>query len=442
MKDALMQAPWLRAMARVFEAAEMPLYIVGGAVRNPLMGLPISDVDICGPALPEQVCALCEGTPVRAHLRAAHFGTVELHITDDNGQRHMAEYTTFREDSYRCGHKPEAVRFTTQISVDCLRRDFSVNALYRRVYPDRLGDVIDPTGGLTHMQQGILHTVTLDPDQVLKDDGLRILRAARFQAEMDLVPTPALMDSLTRYAPLLGDIAPERLRDEWQKVLLADLRYPQLNRRSPATQSGLATIRRIGAWPYVMDGLACEPDTAPCLLSIPASALPAAEEAIAPLPLRMAVLCANHAPQQVEERMLTLHFSNRDAAQTAAVIRLMSALKAQTATIEETALAGLPVLDAAIRGLNALRLPDAAAYGTALCQRLTQPGIPLSLRQLAVNGNDLMPLVHAAGQPARCMGALLNALWQEAVNSRLPNQREALLAHAQKLLASMPEPTA
>ena len=148
--DALTGAPWLLAVARVFERAGEPVYLVGGAVRNPLMGLPLSDVDVCGPARPERVVALCEGTDVRAVLRAAHFGTVELHVTDADGARHMAEYTTFREDSYRCGHRPDAVRFTTDISVDALRRDFSVNALYRRLHDGALGPVIDPTGGRRH----------------------------------------------------------------------------------------------------------------------------------------------------------------------------------------------------------------------------------------------------------------------------------------------------
>ena len=147
-----------------------------------------------------------------AHARGAH----EMCIRD--------RYTTCREDSYRCGHRPDAVRFTTDISVDALRRDFSVNALYRRLHDVALGPVIDPTGGRRHLEQGVLHTVTPDPHRVLRDDGLRILRAARFQAELYLAPTPALLDSLARHAPLLKDIACERLRDEWQKILLADLR--------------------------------------------------------------------------------------------------------------------------------------------------------------------------------------------------------------------------
>ena len=59
MNDAMKGAPWLYALARVFEAADAPLYLVGGAVRNPLMGLPLSDIDVCGPTLPQDVLALC-----------------------------------------------------------------------------------------------------------------------------------------------------------------------------------------------------------------------------------------------------------------------------------------------------------------------------------------------------------------------------------------------
>ena len=155
------------------------VYAVGGAVRNTLMGLPVSDVDLCGAARPDEVQGYCEGTEISARLRAAHFGTVELHTGG-----HMAEYTTFRQDSYRGGHQPFAVRFADSIDEDALRRDFSVNALYAPLNDP--GRVLDPTGGLKHLEARILHTVTADPDRVFKDDGLRILRAARFQAELGL----------------------------------------------------------------------------------------------------------------------------------------------------------------------------------------------------------------------------------------------------------------
>lgn len=420
MRTALIGAPWLHAMARIFEAAHAPLYVVGGAVRNPLIGLPLSDVDVCGPTRPEAVCALCEGTAVRAHLRAAHFGTVELHIEDETG-RHMAEYTTFRRDSYRCGHKPEQVQFTTDIGVDALRRDFSVNALYRRVYTNGLGEVIDPTGGLAHLREGILHTVTADPDQVLRDDGLRILRAARFQAEMDLAPTAALMDSLARYAHLLGDIACERLRDELAKVLMADLRYPTLSRRRPATQSGLTTIAQIGAWPQLFPHIAYDAAAAEALVRLQA-----------PLSARMALLLRRAAPEAAAAAMDRLRFSQKDQADTQTLLTAMQALAH-----------GMPERFAAVRWGGAALTPAAACFAALKNQAALQRAHalqaalahkPQTLKQLAVNGNDLTPLLSKRGVPMRETGRLLQQLWQAAVEGECANTREALLALAERLL--------
>ena len=413
MASVLHGAPWLSAMARVFDAAGGELYVVGGGVRNPLMNLPLSDVDVCGPLKPEEVCAICEGTGVHAHLRAAHFGTVELHYADEDG-RHMAEYTTWREDSYRCGHKPEAVKFTRDIHVDARRRDFSVNALYRRVHDGWVEDVIDPTGGLEHLAQGILHTVTDDPDQVLKDDGLRILRAARFQAEMDLAPTDALMASLRRYAPLLLDIAPERLRDELHKTLMADLRYPMLKRRFQATYSGLCTIRSIGAWQALFGDLAWDEAAAQALVRFPGT-----------LPQRMALLLRGASPDQARECMLHMRFSVKDAACTARCIQAMQSLDASPAAHARLGLDALETAHAAFAALGDAQNAALAAQAMAALE-----GKPLSLRELAVNGEDLKPLFQREGIPLREMGRTLDGLWTAVLEGNLPNEKEALLERA------------
>lgn len=418
--DALTGAPWLLAVARVFERAGEPVYLVGGAVRNPLMHLPLSDVDVCGPARPERVMALCEGMEVRAVLRAAHFGTVELHVTDADGARHMAEYTTFREDSYRCGHRPDAVRFTTDISVDALRRDFSVNALYRRLHDGALGPVIDPTGGQKHLEQGVLHTVTPDPDRVLRDDGLRILRAARFQAELDLAPTPALLDSLTRHAPLLKDIACERLRDEWQKILLADLRYPMLKRRAPATASGLKTLWDCGVWPYLLDAPYDEEAVA---------ALAALDWENAPLAGRLALLLRGMEPSDLQSALLRLRFSNRDAALAA---RYAAALRCAYADAFETVKLGRDAVAYAAAAFHALG--DAAGEARAAGALDTLRDAPWSLRELAIGGDELMPLLAARGVPARQMGRLLEALWRMAAEGQTANETAALLGAAEEWL--------
>lgn len=426
----LSEATWIHRAAAVFQGADTPLYIVGGAVRNPLMGLPISDVDVCGPARPEAVLAMCESTEVRAHLRAAHFGTVELHLTDPDGTRHMAEYTTFREDSYRCGHKPDQVRFTTDIAVDALRRDFSVNALYRQVSPDGLGPVIDPTGGLEHLRRGVLHTVTADPDQVLKDDGLRILRAARFQAELDLEPTEALLESLTRYAPLLRDITRERLREELQKTLLADWRYLQLKRRRPGTESGLRTILHIGAWPELLGSLPCREENLSALKN------QARMETLPPVSQRLALLLAGADRAETAARLEDLRFSRREVE---AALRLIDAFLQDEPTSVQLARAGLEVLEGVCQMRSALGQQERADGLAGRIRSLRESGAPLSLKALAISGDDLLPLFRTAGVPLSRMGGVLNALWERAVSGRVPNRREELLGAAEQMLAALPE---
>ena len=407
MSKLLKGAPWLHAMARVFDDAGAPLYLVGGAVRNPLMGLPISDIDVCGPTLVEDVCALCEGTPVRARLRAAAFGTVELYITDENGTEHMAEYTAWREDRYTVGHKPSSVHFTTDISVDASRRDFTVNALYQRVHADGLEDVCDPTGGLEHLKQGLLHTVKPDPDLVLSEDGQRILRAVRFQAELDLTPTPEMLASLRRNAHLLGELSCEMLRDEWEKILMADLRYPELSRRCPATETALCTLVDIGAWDCLFKGVAYDASAAQALNCLQDASLAA----------RLALL---------------LH--RADLAAAAQLLKRMRLPSAAAAAVTDClkAMRTSDLLTLAKLGMEAITRAQAvfAALGdaNALQGVLTAlEGKPLSLKALAVSGSDLKPLFEQQNRPLREMGSVLEGLWLKVLQGELPNERAALI---------------
>ena len=415
MMSALSGAPWLTAMARVFDKAGAELYIVGGAVRNPLMGLPISDIDVCGPARAEEVCAFCEGTPVRARMRAAAFGTVELYVTDENGVEQMAEYTTWREDSYLAGHRPDAVQFTTDIRVDAIRRDFSVNAMYRRVRPHGLEDVIDPTGGLEHLKNGVLHTVARDPDRVLGNDGQRILRGVRFQAELDLKPTDEMLASCKRYVHLLRDITGERMRDELQKVMMADLRYPMLKRRYPATFSGLESIHQVGAWPYLFGDIAWDEQAAKALQSFSVPALSA----------RMALLLHRADPDQAAQALKRMHFPAADVNQTrlymAAIQRIGSAPKMELAKL------GLDALETALAALQALGDESGAQTAQRVLDDLRPK--PLSVRELAVTGSDLKPVFARQDRPLREMGDVLNALWNAVLEDEIPNEHSALMNH-------------
>lgn len=409
MRDALFGAPWLNAVARVFDDANLPLYIVGGAVRNPLMGLPLSDIDICGPSLPEAVCKACEGTPVRTVVRAAELGTVELHITDENGQNQMAEYTAWRQDVYTGGHRPDRVMFTQDIAVDAKRRDFSVNAMYQRVHEGHLEQILDPTGGLVHLKEGVLHTVTEDPDEVLQNDGLRILRAARFQAEMDLAPSRSMLQSLKKHAHLADEIAPERLKEEVQKILMADGRYPMLKRRFPATRSALETLRDIGLFDRLFSGLGYDESAIAVLEKLNA----------ATLPVRMAALARNAQEECLLGAMQHLRFTVRE---TEEALRIHRAL-------HETDLLALAKL-----GADALKaaadIQKAAGEQTEENRLL---GKPLSLKDLAVSGSDLKPLFDKQNRPLKEMGTVLENLWRAVLEGKAENTKEDLLGRLETL---------
>lgn len=412
MTGALLQAPWLASIARLFDRAGAPLYLVGGAVRNPLMNLPISDIDVCGPALPREVYALCADSPVRAVIRAEQFGTVELHVTDETGADQMAEYTTFRQDSYISGHRPAQVRFTGELAVDALRRDFSVNALYQQVHADGLESVIDPTGGLDALRRGVLHTVTEDPDLVLQNDGLRILRAVRFAAELALAPTPALMDSLRRYAHLARDVAMERLRDEWRKILLADGRYPTLSPRQPATETALKRLDEIGLFGFLADGLPLDQEAAQALQRLPMG-----------LSARLALLLRAASPERAEAAVRAMRFS---AAEAEAASRYLRALSGT-----EDVLAAAQWGEEALQTAAAIRRALGQEDGDLQALLCTLRGKPQSLRQLAIRGGDLRPLLNRLGLAPSCTGPCLNALWRAVLEGRCPNEQAALLAMAE-----------
>ena len=147
------------------------LYAVGGLVRNSLLGLPISDIDICSAVLPGRMTELCRESGFKVVPKGIDFGMVEVHIGGES-----FEHTTFRSDSYAEGgsHRPSEVRFSASVEEDAVRRDFSVNAMYFDILS---GEVLDPTGGLADLNAGLIRTTSPDPRTVLADDGLRIMRA-------------------------------------------------------------------------------------------------------------------------------------------------------------------------------------------------------------------------------------------------------------------------
>jgi len=225
-------------LAKLFAQSGVTLYAVGGMVRNPLLGLPVSDMDITSAMPPEDVLHLCENAGYHCFEKGIAFGAVEIHVGKE-----VFEHTTFRSDTYADGgaHRPSYVKFASTMEEDAFRRDFTVNALY----VDILGeDIIDPTGGLNDVKAGIIRATSPDPNVIMRDDGLRVLRMARFAAELGFGVDDASFEAGKRNVEGLMDISGERIRDELNKILLSDVRYGSGKK---SLTKALFLLRDIGA---------------------------------------------------------------------------------------------------------------------------------------------------------------------------------------------------
>jgi len=245
----------LKGAAQAFYDAGKPIYYVGGAVRNTLMGLPKSDIDMTGTAMPEEAVAIARSAGAKASVRDTVMGTVDIHC----GGIHV-EYTPFRTESYGEGgeHRPQEVIFTQSMEEDALRRDFTVNA----IYADALtGEVHDPMGGEGHLQKRVLYSCR-PPMDTLKDDGVRILRMVRFACQLHFAIDPQLYRAAKARAGNLQDIAMERKREECYKILLSDGAYPELTAGIHPVVRGLNMLWDLGIlnhlFPELMEGESME----------------------------------------------------------------------------------------------------------------------------------------------------------------------------------------
>ena len=246
------------ALSDIFAKSGYTLYLVGGYVRNLALGLPGGDFDVCSAAKPHDAAVFLREAGVHVIEKAIELGTIEAHLTC-GGHKYVFEHTTFRRDDYPSGgeHRPDSVQFTDNIAEDARRRDFTVNTLYLDIENQCL---LDPVGrGLADIETRIIRAAAEDPDITIRDDGLRIMRMARFAAELGFSVDPALMECAAKYVHLLDDISAERKCDELKKIMMADIKYPSTERNAPPHGAGLLLLRTIGALAHVLPRL-CDGD--------------------------------------------------------------------------------------------------------------------------------------------------------------------------------------
>lgn len=211
MSGAWLETEPLRKVFAAFAAAHADVRVVGGAVRNSLIGRPVTEVDLATPATPDAVIRLAKDAGLGAHPTGIDHGTVTV-VADGVG----FEVTTLRRDVETDG-RHAVVAFTTSWEEDARRRDFTINALYC----DAAGLIYDPIGGLQDLRRRHVRFIG-DPAARIREDYLRILRFFRFSAEYGkgqldtdgLAATVALKDGLSR-------LAAERIGGEMLKLLAA-----------------------------------------------------------------------------------------------------------------------------------------------------------------------------------------------------------------------------
>ncbi|MBW8763231.1 MAG: CCA tRNA nucleotidyltransferase [Microbacterium sp.] len=210
---ALAENPVVRTLAEAFAAAGFDLAVVGGPVRDALLGRPTHDLDFTTNAHPDDILKIVTPISTARWDIGRAFGTIGARV-----QSEQVEITTYRADSYDGVTRKPTVEFGDTIDGDLVRRDFTVNAMALQVPAVKL---VDPTGGVEDLLSGVLRTPT-DPHVSFGDDPLRMLRAARFSAQLGFSIEQATEHAIAQLRETLKIVSPERIQGELVRLMQTD----------------------------------------------------------------------------------------------------------------------------------------------------------------------------------------------------------------------------
>ena len=416
-------------------------YVVGGCVRDSLLGLTPHDWDLCTSALPQQVMELFGAQ--RCIPTGLQHGTVTV---KQSGA--LYEITTFRtEGTYTDGRHPDEVHFVPDVREDLARRDLTINAM---AYNEKEG-LVDPFGGQADLQSGIVRAVGV-PRQRFTEDALRILRLYRFAARFGFAIDPPTAQAAQELCAHLDCVSVERIEEELAKLLSAPAPAAYLDKKILFVILPELSSEALAAAKPVVD------------------ACPAGAEN---LPIRLAALLLSLGEDGTRRTLRRLRCSNNRIEETAVLVReargcdgsflfghdsghsiarpiaFGNRVPPQRTVLRETTVT--PDFTIYARRLlgkyNLCTVQRLAALGTALqpehaadfaalselAEQLDADGVCCRVSQLAVNGRDLM----AAGIPAGPgIRKVLEALLDGVIREEYPNERQALLAAVQQLAAS------
>ena len=424
---------------QALEDAGYSAYAVGGCVRDALLGIPPHDFDLCTSALPEQTEAVFAQYPLV--LAGKKHGTIGVVL---DGQ--VVEITTYRtEGSYHDNRHPDWVAFVPDIERDLARRDFTINAM---AWSPKRG-LADPFGGQQDLQKKILRAVG-DPVQRFQEDSLRILRGVRCAVRFGLTVDPETEQAMLSQAHLMDNLARERVFEELCK-LLPLVTAEDLLHFAPILAAVIPELKPLIGFDQRSPHHAYDLFThvAHVTAAVPAD-----------LTLRWAALLhdVGKIPTFTQDETGRGHFyghAKTGAEMADAILRRLKApaqLRQEVVLLIDRHMTKLPPEKKQLRRwlsrlgwdtvvqLLHLQEADMGSKGTgkpeemaqfaqlrALLDAIQTENSCLSLKDLAVNGHDLMAL----GYQGREIGAILNSLLEQVLDETLPNEKNVLLNFAE-----------
>ena len=216
------------------------LYVVGGYVRNCLMGIKGGDVDLASDVDIEEITEILKANDYKVKVKNSMYNSINISKDGEN-----YEFTSFRKDFYPDNgkHCPIKVERTSDLREDAKRRDFTINAIYYNINRD---EIVDYYQGVVDAKQKILRCIG-SPEEVLNYDGERILRMVRIVGELGLKIDKKTLKQAFLMAKNIGDLSPSRKFAELEKIVYCDKRYPEI--KSDYVEA-LKLLNRLNVWQY------------------------------------------------------------------------------------------------------------------------------------------------------------------------------------------------
>lgn len=256
MKVDFLIPDYVQKVARILNKEGYQCYLVGGALRDVVLGIEPHDYDLATDALPEKMLKIFP----KSIATGARFGQITALVSDKKGETYGVEVTTFRtEEGYVDGRWPTGVKFVDELDLDLGRRDFTVNSMALKLDSATLDganevktwEIYDPFGGEQDLHDRLIRAVGT-PIERFKEDGLRAYKACRLTSQLDFDIEKSTFDAISQALPVAKMVSMERVRDEFMKMIMD----------SPKPSKGIELMRQTGLlelfMPELLEGVGQE----------------------------------------------------------------------------------------------------------------------------------------------------------------------------------------